>query len=229
MLLAEIPTEKVSRIDLGDPALNYLFNGGPIRSGSYLFSGAPGCGKSTWALQCASFFKAPLYVTGEESAEGIKLRAKSTGVDHPKLRVYATRNMLAVADHLAEEHGEDYDGMIFDSADRLIAEQDAGRIGSNLQKNAVINMAGDFALQLGVCVIIVSHVNKSGEASGLKANEHDVTGTIEFEVHDQRRVLTISKHRHGPTYSPGGGPRRIGCVMTGRGLDDFRIVDETVH
>lgn len=214
--LSRIKMDRVRRVKLKDPALDALFGGGPVRSCSYLFSGAPGSGKSSWALQATQFFEAPLYVSGEETKGAIKLRANRFGIAIPSLDVVETTDMELVAKNITSQ----YDALIIDSAHVFTTDDTRAAAGTGLQVAAVIALVADIAKKLAITAFIIGHINKEGEQSGQVANEHLVDGTIELKTIGEDRRFRMKKHRHGPT------PVEVVCTMTPEGLQDFRLTEE---
>lgn len=216
-LLSRVAQAKLHRKSLGHPALDHLFGGGPVMGCAYLLNGKPGAGKSRLMLQFASWFEAPLYLSAEESAGAVKLRMSEMGIQVPKLRIVETRDLEFVAKHVTSE----YDLVILDSAHRMRTNETTAMIGSALQASSVIGLATDIAHQLGLLMLIVGHVNKEGEASGMVANEHEVDATLMLEkTGGVGRKLTIEKNRHGPD------PISVTCHMTAAGLDGFTVIEE---
>lgn len=214
--LVQIKKDRVKRVRLQDPALDTLFGGGPVKSCSYLFSGPPGSGKSSWALQACQFFEAPLYITGEETVGAIKLRAERFGIAIPHADVVETRDMEIVAKHISDQ----YDGVIYDSAHRFRTDDTRAAVGTALQVASVIALCSDMARKLGHVAFVVGHVNKDGEQSGMVANEHDVDATITLHKRGKKRRMIMTKNRHGEC------PIVVECEMTAKGLDGFTLVED---
>jgi predicted ATP-dependent serine protease len=220
--LAKVAAAKVSRVDLRDEALNALFDGGPVRSCSYLFSGPPGSGKSSWALQATQFFERPIYLASEETEDQIKLRANRFRIQVGHVAIADVAMHKNDFEVVARNITDEYDAMIVDSSARFRTDDSGAAPGSPLQTNSVIALATDIAHKLSMVAFVIGHVNADGEQSGLVANRHDADGVIEMEGdEDKPRTMRMSKHRHGAVGV------KVECRMTARGLDDFKIVKET--
>lgn len=214
--MSQISMDKVSRVRLREPALDAFFSGGPVRSCSYLMSGPPGFGKSSFALQAAQFFESPLYITAEEKPGALKARMKRFKIDLPNIEVVETCDLEMVARHMTDA----YDGVIYDSAHYMITDESNGSAGSASQTLAVGKLVHDMAMKLGHVAFLIGHVNADGEESGMISLQHAMTGVILGEIcGGSQRRMRMKKHREGKA------GLILECDLTETGLDHFTLID----
>lgn len=217
----DIKLERVKRVKMKNKALDTLFNGGLVKSCSYLFSAAPGFGKTTWALQCCQFFENPLFISSEQSKQELGMKIKALGIDLDHAEIEYCSDLELVCRNITDA----YDGVIYDSADRFTCADTRAPAGSVHQKTACVALIADIALQLGHVGIVISQVNADGEAAGAMGDQHNVTGVIEGKKTGDggQRVMRMEKHRHGP--DSGQLEKVVACTLTAQGLVDFDLVD----
>lgn len=210
--LAKIKTAKVPRVTSGFKAIDRALDGGMVPGGIYLLEGDPGAGKSTLLLQLAKAFDSVLYVTGEESEQHIKARANRLGV-RSGVVVWETRALDPVLDY---EFKDDFQLYIFDSIQALVMSDVNGLPGSVGQIVACGSSIADHMRSLtrdgapAVCVL-VSQLNKQGDAAGPKALEHLVDTSCHLSL---SREFTVIKNRHGRA------PLRAQLRMGPEGLEE---------
>ena len=202
------------RFTTGIGELDRVLGGGMVKGSLTLISGEPGIGKSTLLLQAGKHLAenhVVLYVTGEESAAQIKLRADRLLVTGDRLLVYTETRLdqiFAVADRVQPQV------MIVDSIQTMFQEDLPSTPGSITQIRECTMRLMQYAKAKGVSVVLVGHVNKDGNIAGPKILEHMVDAVLNFEGerHLSYRMLRAVKNRYGST-------NEIGMFeMTGNGL-----------
>ncbi|MCA8914193.1 MAG: DNA repair protein RadA [Planctomycetes bacterium] len=192
-----------SRVRTGIGELDRVLGGGFVPGSAVLLAGDPGIGKSTLVLQAAAKFgastgKAVLYVTGEESAEQVKLRAERLGCLGNELFVVAETMLDAIRNHIKELEPA---LCIIDSVQTLYDSDlpsAPGSVGQVRECAAGIIMQ---AKSLHMPVILVGHVTKEGTVAGPRTLEHMVDTVLNFEGEKFQsfRLLRASKNRFGST------------------------------
>ena len=199
--LNEISAKDEPRIDMNDTELNRVLGGGLVPGSIVLLGGEPGIGKSTLTLQ--TILRMPdrriLYVSGEESAHQLKMRADR--IEHP-----ANDNMMILCDtsleniftHIKEVVPE---LVIIDSIQTISTEDVDSSPGSITQVRECASALLRFAKSSGIPVILIGHINKEGTLAGPKILEHIVDTVIQFEgdQHYMYRILRSIKNRFGST------------------------------
>ncbi len=204
--MTELPERPPKRLVFGIPELDRVFGGGVVGGSVILLAGDPGIGKSTLTLQAAaaaSGAKAPvLYVTGEESAEQIRLRAARLGIDGADLFLLAT-NRLEDAIHQVGSVKPEL--VIVDSVQAISTEESDSAPGTPSQIQACARVLTEFAKRSGVPVILTGHVTKDGGIAGPRVLEHavDVVLHLSGESESGLRLLQGIKNRYGPTNEVG--------------------------
>lgn len=203
--LKEIDRSKEPRLLLGLPEVDRLLGGGIVPGSLVLIGGEPGIGKSTLSLQIplASGLKT-LYVTGEESARQVKMRADRLAIssgggspDDQTLVFTETKIESVIAE--AEEIRPEL--MIVDSVQTMFTETVESTPGSVSQIKEVAAMLLRFAKESGVPVILIGHITKDGYIAGPKILEHIVDVVLQFEGENRGsyRILRSIKNRFGST------------------------------
>ena len=215
--LTEIPLFDQARIGTGSPELDRVLGGGLVPGSTILIGGEPGIGKSTLLLQAscgmATQGAACLYVTGEESAEQIRLRAERVGASHGKVLVLAETDIDAV---LASAEERQPDVMVVDSIQAVFdpeLQSAPGTVSQVRQCAAKLIQAGKTT---GFPVFLVGHVTKQGTLAGPRTLEHMVDTVLYFEGdrYHSYRVLRAAKNRFGST------DELAVFTMSDRGLED---------
>ena len=199
--LEEIGSDSDVRYDTGVGELNRVLGGGLVKGSLVLLGGEPGIGKSTILLQICQFLgedHSVLYVSGEESARQIKLRAQRLGVDTENLYILTATDAEAVAATISSSSP---DIAIIDSIQTMSIGRIASSPGSLTQVRECTNLFMHTAKNLEIPVIIVGHVNKDGAIAGPKVMEHIVDAVLYFEGerHQSYRLLRAVKNRFGST------------------------------
>lgn len=199
--LSEISSDEALRFSTGMGELDRVLGGGAVRGSLVLVSGAPGIGKSTLLLQICEYIlkeQTVLYVSGEESASQLKLRAQRLGVKSDGLFLLCETNLdniLAAADKV------DPDVLIVDSVQTLYTEDKPATAGSVTQVRDCTMRLMQYCKGSGVTVFLVGHINKEGAIAGPKVLEHMVDCVLYFEgeAHTSYRLLRAAKNRFGST------------------------------
>ena len=202
--LHEISAADDPRIDMHDGELNRVLGGGLVPGSIVLLGGEPGIGKSTLSLQTAlqmSEMKV-LYVSGEESAHQLKMRAErlvqgNVGISD-NLMILCENSLEAIFDHIREAQPN---LVIIDSIQTIATEDVESSAGSIAQVRECASALLRFAKTSGVPVILIGHITKEGTLAGPKILEHIVDTVIQFEgdQHHVYRILRSIKNRFGST------------------------------
>lgn len=195
----------------GVPELDRVLGGGLVPGSVLLLAGEPGVGKSTLLLevaaQAARRGSTTLYVSGEESASQVRLRAERTGALEDRLYLAAETELSAVLSHIqAVEPGL----LIIDSIQTLANPDIDGPAGGVTQVRAVTAALVRVAKERHLPTLLVGHVTKDGTIAGPRALEHIVDVVLQFEGerNSRLRVLRAVKNRFGPV-------DEIGCFDLG--------------
>lgn len=190
------------RITVPIEELNRVLGGGLVQGSLVLVGGDPGIGKSTLVLQAAAAIAdaagSVLYVSGEESAQQIKLRADRLGISSDTLLVLADTDLnrvLEIAD--AEPPGL----LIVDSIQTVSVDDISSAAGSVSQVRECTHRLMEWAKPRNIPVMIIGHVTKEGTIAGPRVLEHMVDAVLylEGERHHQYRILRAVKNRFGST------------------------------
>ena len=199
--LEDIGADSDVRYDTGVGELNRVLGGGLVKGSLVLLGGEPGIGKSTILLQICQYLgreHSVLYISGEESARQIKLRAQRLGVDTENLYILTATDAEAVAATISSSSP---DIAIIDSIQTMSISRITSSPGSLTQVRECTNLFMHTAKNLEIPVIIVGHVNKDGAIAGPKVMEHIVDAVLYFEGerHQSYRLLRAVKNRFGST------------------------------
>jgi DNA repair protein RadA/Sms len=200
----------------GMPEFDRLLGGGIVTGSMVLIGGEPGVGKSTLALQIALLLKQEkvLYLSGEESAEQIRIRADRIGKVHERCLIL---NDTWLENILAYIQQDPPDLVIIDSIQTLYTEQLESSPGTISQIRECASRILQYTKERGIPVILIGHINKEGQLAGPKVLEHIVDVVLQFEGdrHYAYRILRASKNRFGAT-------SELGIFeMTGGGLKEI--------
>ena len=192
------------RIDLGNKEINRVLGGGLVPGSLVLLGGEPGIGKSTLSLQLALSDNGltTLYVSGEESAEQIKMRANRIGIANSECTVYPEtllENIIAQIEDIRP------DVVVIDSIQTMHTDTVESSAGSVTQIRECAATLLHAAKSLGTAIFIIGHITKDGTIAGPKILEHIVDVVLQFEgdSNNTYRILRGIKNRFGATYEIG--------------------------
>lgn len=201
MRLNEISGDIERRISTGVSEFDRVLGGGIVKGSLVLISGDPGIGKSTILLQiCEHLGKSRnvLYVSGEESASQIKLRAGRLGVTTENLGILAETDIGVIVETIKTSKP---DVVIIDSIQTMVYDEISSTAGSITQVRECTNILMHLAKSLEIPILVVGHVNKDGAIAGPKVLEHIVDTVLYFEGERNYsyRILRGVKNRFGST------------------------------
>ncbi|MBR2025978.1 MAG: DNA repair protein RadA [Alistipes sp.] len=198
----ELGTTK--RIDVGQSEVNRVLGGGLVPGSIILVGGEPGIGKSTLALQLALANNGlrTLYVSGEESAEQIKMRAERLGINNEECVIYTEtllENIIAQCEAIKP------DMVVVDSIQTIYTDLVDASAGSVSQIRECASTLLKYAKGSGTPVFIIGHITKEGTIAGPKILEHIVDVVLQFEGdgNNTYRILRGIKNRFGATFEIG--------------------------
>lgn len=215
----KIDTIKISqtpRVDTKNGELNRVLGGGVVPGSMILIGGDPGIGKSTLLLQVSGSLSDQggklLYVSGEESANQIKMRAQRLGVSGSEFYLYPETDMGSILQNI-EDLKPDY--VIIDSVQTMQMPEVTSAVGSVAQIREVTAALMQVAKTNGITIFIVGHVTKGGAIAGPKILEHMVDTVLYFEgdMHRTYRILRAVKNRFGSTNEIGVFEMRDGGLV----------------
>ncbi len=198
--ITEIGEERVERIPTGSEELDLVLGGGLVSGSLVLVGGSPGVGKSTLLLKvCANLAKRGkkvLYVSAEESAGQIKIRANRIEANHPNLFLL---NELVLENILAHLQKEYYDLLVIDSIQTIYSEEIPSAPGTVSQVKAVTFELMRTAKSMMLPIFIIGHITKEGSIAGPRVLEHMVDTVLYFEgdSSNELRLLRGFKNRFG--------------------------------
>jgi DNA repair protein RadA/Sms len=196
----EVIAGEEPRIFMPDDELNRVLGGGLVQGSVVLVGGEPGIGKSTLFLQCALHWKRgiTLYVSGEESAQQVKLRADRVGTVNPNLYILNATDTTTVFAEIKKLRPQ---LVIIDSIQTLESPYVESAAGSVSQVRECAAELQRFAKTSNIPVIIIGHITKEGSIAGPKVLEHMVDTVLQFEGdrHYAYRILRTLKNRFGST------------------------------
>ena len=199
--IGEIDVDDEIRFKTGMQELDRVLGGGIVKGSLVLLSGDPGIGKSTILLQICEFLGKKLrilYVSGEESARQIKLRANRLNVSTENLSIMCQTDVEGIVEYIKTDKP---DLVIVDSIQTMNVTEISSSPGSVTQVRESTNLFMHCAKGLGIPTILVGHVNKDGNIAGPKVLEHIVDCVLYFEGerHLSYRILRAVKNRFGST------------------------------
>jgi DNA repair protein RadA/Sms len=214
--LREVGAAPLERMSTGIGELDRVLGGGLVPGSLVLLGGSPGIGKSTLTNMAlghlAESGRRTLYVSGEESAEQVRLRAERLGPGALHVPILAETDLDTVLDAIAAEAPA---ACVIDSVQTLNSGELSGAPGSVGQVREVAGQIMQLAKLRGTAVILVGHVTKEGALAGPRVLEHLVDCVLQFEGERERpyRELRALKNRFGSTNEAGLFEMRQGGLV----------------
>ena len=205
-LIKDIQIGKEVRVSTNISEFDRILGGGLVQGSLILIAGDPGIGKSTILLQTSGELakngQKILYVSAEESASQLKLRANRLGINSDNLYIYPQTNLESVRQQITELQP---DTVVIDSIQAIYSQTVASSAGSVSQIRECCNILMQIAKSLNITVIVIGHVTKDGNIAGPKILEHMVDAVISFEgdKYKSYRMLRALKNRFGNTSEVG--------------------------
>jgi DNA repair protein RadA/Sms len=208
--IGEVDAAAASARPTGMAELDRVLGGGLVPGAVLLLAGEPGVGKSTLLLEAGALVAASgpvLYVTGEESAAQVRLRADRIGAISENMYLAAETDLDAIISHIA---AVDPRLLIIDSVQTISAASVDGVPGGVTQVREVSAALTAVAKERALPTILVGHVTKDGSVAGPRTLEHLVDVVLQFEGdrHSRLRMVRATKNRYGPT-------DEVGCFDLG--------------
>jgi DNA repair protein RadA/Sms len=224
ILLSKVPSIKTSRISTKIPELDRVLGGGLVAGQVVLLAGEPGVGKSTILLQLAQKLGKALYVSGEESANQIRVRSERLKVSSKEISILEETNVDSIIDSIysLSKPKEKPLIIIIDSIQTLYTRDLSGMSGSVGQVRECAFRLTQMAKKLQIPLIMVGHVTKGGSVAGPATLAHIVDTVCWFEGDKDLilRILRSVKNRFGPT-------DEIGIFkMEDKGLASFSDIEK---
>lgn len=198
--ISDIETLVEPRIHLPSEELNRVLGGGLVQGSMVLIGGEPGIGKSTLVLQNLLSIKSKkiLYVSGEESATQLKLRADRIGRGSNNCFIVCETSLENIFSHIRDV---DPGIVVIDSIQTIASDVLDSSAGSVSQVRECAAQLLKYAKESGVPVILIGHINKEGSLAGPKVLEHIVDAVLQFDGDSQYmyRILRAIKNRFGNT------------------------------
>ena len=204
--LSEIEMNTEIRTKTGISEFDRVLGGGIVQGSLVLIAGDPGIGKSTILLQASGELctkgKKVLYVSAEESASQIKLRAERLGIKSDNLYIYSQTNFELIKKHIEDMNP---DMVIIDSIQAIYTSMIQSSAGSVSQIRECCNFLMNISKTKNIPIIVIGHVTKEGNIAGPKVLEHMVDTVIQFEGDKYKtyRILRSVKNRFGNTSEVG--------------------------
>jgi DNA repair protein RadA/Sms len=216
--LNQVEAREEERRPTGIGELDRVLGGGLVRGAVILLGGDPGIGKSTLLLQALSLMDAScnaLYVSGEESAQQVALRARRLAVEPGAMQLLAEIQLEKI---LAVLTAQKPDVAVIDSIQTVYSESLQSAPGSVAQVRECAAQLTRFAKTSGTALLLVGHVTKEGSLAGPRVLEHMVDAVLYFEgdTHSSFRLVRAIKNRYGAANELGV------FAMTDRGLKDVK-------
>jgi DNA repair protein RadA/Sms len=214
--LREVGAAPVARLSTGIGELDRVLGGGLVPGSLVLLGGSPGIGKSTLTNMALGHLQESgsrtLYVSGEESAEQVRLRAERLGAGALRVPILAETDLDTVLDVIAAEAPA---ACVIDSVQTLNCGELSGAPGSVGQVREVAARIMELAKARGTAVVLVGHVTKDGALAGPRVLEHLVDCVLQFEGERERpyRELRALKNRFGSTNEAGLFEMRQGGLV----------------
>ena len=202
--VSEIKRSTHKRLDLHNAEVNRVLGGGLVPGSLILLGGEPGIGKSTLSLQIAltNHSLKTLYVSGEESAEQIGMRAERLGIGNEECYIYSETSLENILTQMNEYKP---DVVVIDSIQTIFTDTVDSSAGSVSQIRECAAALLKYAKTTGTSIFIIGHITKDGTIAGPKILEHIVDVVLQFEGDGNNiyRILRGIKNRFGATFEIG--------------------------
>ena len=202
--ISEIRENTTERVSTGNPEVDRVLGGGLVRGSLVLLGGEPGIGKSTLSLQIALADNGlrTLYVSGEESAEQIKMRAMRLGAGNDECLIYTETLLENIVAQIEEIRP---DVVVIDSIQTIYTDLIDSSAGSVSQIRECAATLLKYAKSTNTSIFIIGHITKDGTIAGPKVLEHIVDVVLQFEGDNNNvyRILRGNKNRFGATFEIG--------------------------
>ncbi len=204
--ITQIKEDNITRFTSGSKELDLVLGGGIVPGSLTLIGGSPGVGKSTLLLKIAGNLakesRRVLYVSGEESAGQIKLRANRLDANHDNLYLLPEINLSSV---ISEVSSQDYEFIVIDSIQTLYSDNIPSAPGSVTQVRSITFELMRIAKSKHISIFIIGHITKDGSIAGPRVLEHMVDTVLYFEgdMNTELRLLRGFKNRFGATNEVG--------------------------
>src|SRR3984957_2909482 len=214
--LSQVVAARLERLQTGIGELDRVLGGGLVPGSLVLLGGSPGIGKSTLTNMALGHLQEAghrtLYISGEESAEQVRLRAERLGPGALRVPILAETDLETTLDAIAAERPA---ACVIDSVQTLNSGELSGAPGSVGQVREVAGQVMNLAKAQGTAVILVGHVTKEGALAGPRVLEHLVDCVLQFEGERERpyRELRALKNRFGSTNEAGLFEMRQGGLV----------------
>ena len=199
--ISQVPTDQAARRLTTIAELDRVLGDGLVPGAVVLLAGEPGVGKSTLLLDVAAKWarsgETTLYISGEESASQVRLRAERTGAMDDSLYLASENDLGTVLGHVESVRPS---LLVVDSVQTIATAEADGAPGGPSQVREVTGALARVAKREGMAVIVVGHVTKDGAIAGPRTLEHlvDVVLTFEGDRHSGFRMVRATKNRFGP-------------------------------
>ena len=204
--ITEVTQENITRFSSGSKELDLVLGGGIVPGSLTLIGGSPGIGKSTLLLKIAGNLAQQhqnvLYVSGEESAGQIKLRADRLDANYKELYLLAEINLQTI---MSEIKSKKYNFIVIDSIQTLYSDETTSSPGSVTQVRTITFELMRIAKSMDIPIFIIGHITKDGSIAGPRVLEHMVDTVLYFEgdPNTELRLLRGFKNRFGSTNEVG--------------------------
>lgn len=199
--IAQVPSDSARRRPTTIKELDRVLGGGLVPGAVVLLAGEPGVGKSTLLLDVAAKWartgETTLYISGEESASQVKLRAERTGAIADNLYLASENDLGTVLGHIEQVHPS---LLVLDSVQTITTAEADGAAGGPTQVKEITGALARIAKRESMAVVIVGHVTKDGGIAGPRTLEHlvDVVLGFDGDRHSGFRMVRATKNRFGP-------------------------------